>query len=82
MIKKLTNHTIYEVYNEWVAESILVDHKPTKKELYEIFRVEKWEIDLNRWFSVTQCATQDQFIEKYIHVEKVKKIYINDNRKK
>ena len=41
MLKLSNNHTIYEVWCEWTAESVFVDHKPTKEELEEI-RKKEW----------------------------------------
>ena len=35
-MKRITNHTIYEIWNEYTAESVYVDHKPTNKEVMEI----------------------------------------------
>lgn len=43
-MRKLKNkeHTLYEVWNEYHAESIFVDHKPTKAELIEICNLQQW----------------------------------------
>ena len=41
MIKLSNKHTVYEVWNELLGESVYVDHKPTKEELKEI-RKEEW----------------------------------------
>jgi len=35
-MKRITNHTIYEIWNEYTAESVFVDHKPSKEEVEEI----------------------------------------------
>jgi len=71
MLKKLKHHTIYEVWNEWAAESVFVDHKPTKKEL--------WELVLNTTISwstaFARCESVDDFISKYIHVKRETQIY-------
>ena len=37
-MKRTTNHNLYEVWCEYHAESVYVDHKPTKEELEEIRR--------------------------------------------
>jgi hypothetical protein len=41
MIKLTRKHNIYEVWCEHAAESVFIDHKPTKKELEEI-RIKNW----------------------------------------
>jgi hypothetical protein len=46
MIKKTKKHTIYEVWNEYLATSVFIDHKPTKNEFMKICYEEKW-IDRN-----------------------------------
>lgn len=38
MLKRTTKHTIYEVWSEWAAESVYVDHKPTKEEVDQIWK--------------------------------------------
>jgi hypothetical protein len=40
-MKKCKNHTIYEVWCEHAAESVFVDHKPTKEEVEEL-RIKNW----------------------------------------
>ena len=40
MLKLSKRHTIYEVWCVWTAESVFIDHKPTKEELEEIYRKE------------------------------------------
>jgi hypothetical protein len=42
MIKKTKIHSIYEIWNEYLAESVFVDHKPTKKEMMEVCYQESW----------------------------------------
>ena len=41
MLKLSRNHKIYEVWCEWTAESVFIDHKPSKEELEEI-RKKEW----------------------------------------
>ena len=60
-MKKTNKLGIWEVWNEYIAESVFVDHKPTKEEILEIFRLEEWGVD--SW------VDKDWFIETYIHVE-------------
>lgn len=38
MLKRITNHQIYEVWSEWEAESVFVDHKPSRKEVYYLWK--------------------------------------------
>jgi len=73
MIKRLTEHTIYEVWNEYVAESCFVDHKPTKQELIEICEKEKWIL-------VDVKYATNQYIKQYIFVEKIKRIYTTESQ--
>lgn len=70
MIKRLTKHTIYEVWNEYVAESVFVDHKPTKEEIKEIFHKE-WDID----DIFENKDNLQRYIKQYIHIDKLKPIY-------
>lgn len=42
MLTRTTDHDFYEVWNEWIADSVFVDHRPTKAELNEIHKTEKW----------------------------------------
>ena len=76
MIKRLTEHTIYEIWNELAADSCLVDHKPTKKELVEISKKEGW-LDLP--YRSEFYNDVNQFVKDYISVTKVKRIYTNLN---
>ena len=41
MLKLSKNHTIYEVWCAWAAETVYVDHKPTKEEIEEL-RKKNW----------------------------------------
>lgn len=36
LLKKTNKHSMWEVWSETMAESVYVDHRPTKKELEEI----------------------------------------------
>lgn len=47
-MKKITNHTIYEVWNDYTCENVFVDHLPSKEELLEIRKKEKWN-GTDRW---------------------------------
>jgi hypothetical protein len=38
MLKRITDHQIYEVWSEWAAESVYVDHKPSQKEVYYLWK--------------------------------------------
>jgi len=69
MVKRLTKHTIYEVWNEYVAESVFVDHKPSHEEVIDIVKKEKW---LRNYFDESKL---DWYIGQFIHVEKLEKIY-------
>ena len=55
-MKKSTKLGIWEVWNEGVAESVYVAHKPTDDDIREIIKKEKWP---------TPC-------DHYIHVSKLK----------
>lgn len=65
-MKRLTNHNIYEVWNEWAARSVFVDHKPTMDELMYIVDKECWCND---------PAQALQFIKKHIRVDKLTPMY-------
>lgn len=41
MLKLSKTHTLYEVWSEWAAESVYVDHKPTKEDVDQIWK-ENW----------------------------------------
>ena len=70
MIKHLTKHTIYEVWNEYAAESVYCDHKPTKEEIKEIC-LEQW--DIGNMFKSKDIL--QSYIDQYILVERLKPIY-------
>ena len=65
-MKLLKKHTIYEIYNEWMAECIYVDQKPTKKELEHIVE-DYWGSELIR--------SIPNFISLYIDVSKMDNLY-------
>ena len=65
-MKKNTKLGIWEVWNEYIAESVFVDHKPTKEEILELFRLEEWD---RIW---GDGVNKDAFIKKYVHVEQLK----------
>ena len=69
MVKRLTKHTIYEVWNEYVAESVFVDHKPSYEEVKDIVQKEKW---LRNYFDESKL---DWYTSQFVHVEKLEKIY-------
>ncbi len=41
LLKRTNKHTIYEVWCEWAADSVFVDHKPSKAEMEEL-RKKNW----------------------------------------
>ena len=47
MLKLKTDHEIYEVWCEWTAESVFIDHYPSEEELKEI-RLENWPSTANK----------------------------------
>jgi hypothetical protein len=42
MIKLSNKHTLYEIWNEYHAEMVFVDHKPNTEELLFICEKESW----------------------------------------
>ena len=72
IIKRAKNHTFYEVWNEWAAESVFFDHKPTKKELVELLEHEQWD---DQWLVRYSTKGKDAFMKEMLHVEKFKKLY-------
>jgi hypothetical protein len=73
MLKQTKKHTVYEVWNEYVAESVFIDHKPTKTEVKEL-------IEKNEWFKKWKDVTLSEFIRKHIIVERLEHFYITDPR--
>jgi hypothetical protein len=73
-MRRLTNkeHTFYEIWSEYHAESVFVDHKPTKIELLEISLHEQW-IGL-----LDSEEGQSHFINS-LRVEPLKPIYTNES---
>ena len=61
MLKLTKSHTIYEVFNQYAAESVYIDHRPTWEEMV-------WLVEFNDWLpSKWEVA---KFIREYIFVEK------------
>ena len=71
MLKLTKTHTLYEVWNEWAAESVFVDHKPTKDEVAFLVR--------KAWGTVFRgngnVLSLPEFIEKHVIVEKERHVY-------
>ena len=65
-MKKSNKLGIWKVWNEYITEreSVFIDHKPTKEEILEIFRLEGW--------GVASWVDKDWFVETYIHIEPLK----------
>jgi len=72
MVKRLTKHTIYEIWNEYLAESVFIDHKPTKAEIEAVCESEDWERSSHTGLD------GEAFVHRYIHVEKLKKLYTSE----
>ncbi len=71
MLRLTKNHTIFEVWNEWAAESVYVDHRPTWDEL--VFLVTKnWGTNFRQGDVVIPL---EEFIKKFIFVEKERHMY-------
>lgn len=70
MLKQTKKHTVYEVWNEWVAESVFIDHKPTKAEVRELFDL-NWEVNKD-------TDNVGRFIKKFVHVYLLEHFYITD----
>ena len=71
MLKLSKKHEIYEVWNEWAAESVFIDHKPSRAEVKEL-------IEKNEWFNKWKDMTLSAFIRKHIIVERLEHFYITD----
>jgi hypothetical protein len=74
MLKLSKKHEIYEVWNEWAAESVFVDHKPTKAEVLEL-------VELNDWYHHGIPSKKNYFIKRYIHVEQLEHFYTYDKHR-
>jgi len=70
MIKLTKKHTIYEVFNEWAAESVFCLHKPTQKEVEQIVAKEWGGSNLRN-----DELTFQEFILCHIIIEKEKHVY-------
>jgi hypothetical protein len=67
---KHRDHELYEIWNEYTAESVFFSGKPTKEELVEICEQE--------WSPMTEfgiCASPEEYIKKWIHVEPLHPVY-------
>ena len=77
MLKRTKNHTIFEIWNEWAAESVYIDHRPTWDEI--VFIVEK------EWGTVfrgnNQVLTTEEFIKKHVLVEQERHMYTTAKKK-
>lgn len=51
-MKKLKKHTLYEVYNEWKADSVLIDHKPTEEDIQDLIKSQGWSYEQRSYISV------------------------------
>lgn len=69
MLKLSKKHEVYEVWNEWAAESVFVDHKPNADEIKELVKKNNWNIIGHTGLCITL------FIRKYIHVERLQHFY-------
>lgn len=72
MLKLTKTHTFYEVWNEWAAESVYVDHKPTKAEVEFIVKKEWWA-DIFRGRGEVMSLTD--YIQMYVIVKKEAHVY-------
>ncbi len=73
IIKKLNNrdHDLYEICNEYNAESVFFSGKPTKEELVEVCKKEWWPLT-EFGFCV---STPKEYIKKWIVVEPLHHVY-------
>ena len=77
MLKLSKNHEVYEVWNEWVAESVFVDHKPTKDEVEQLVNLnwpDSWKMASKRVTGISD------FIKRFIHVERLDRFYVTNPR--
>lgn len=78
MLKLCKNHTFYEVWNEWAAESVYVDHKPTKDEIQFLVR-KVW----GDYFRINnEPMSICEFIRRYVVVNKERRVYTADDKRK
>ena len=71
MLNLLRKHKVYEVWNEWAAESAFIDHKPVKVEVMEL-------VEKNHWYPGEwrkDATSRVAFIKRYIHVKRLKPFY-------
>jgi formylmethanofuran dehydrogenase subunit E len=83
-MKKTFESNIWEVWNEYAADNVFVDHKPTQSELREIVKKEMWHTNLD---ILKDDDLIDDFIGKWVDVDRMK-VYtttsstVPDKRKK
>ena len=72
LTRKARNNNIWEIWNEWAAESVYFrGGKPNAAEVREIVENEwEWRADLGG-----TGKDIDEFIRKYIHVDKLPHVY-------
>ena len=65
----MREHNIWEIWNEWTAESVYFVGKPTKDQILEIV-VSEWGESVE-WTP----GTLDDYIRKNIHVDKLPHVF-------
>lgn len=69
---KFRDHGIYEIWNEYAAESVyFCSDKPTIEELVEICKREWWPMVKGDGY----ISTPEEYVEKWIHVEHLQHVY-------
>lgn len=64
-------HELYEIWNEYTAESVFFSGNPTKEQLLEVVEKEWWPL---REFGVRR-STPEEYIKKWVRVEPLKRVY-------
>ncbi len=71
VLLKKSDHQLYEIWNEYTAESVFFTSRPTWDELLEVVKRE--------WWPMTEgglCAsTPEEYIKKWILVEPLRHVY-------
>lgn len=68
VVKRVENPELWEVWNEFKAESVYTRFEPSKEDLQEICNVEGWEEELRyiHVFRDTHLYTKNEYLESYI----------------
>lgn len=65
------DHELYEIWNEYAAESVFFSGKPSKEEVIEIVLKEWWPMPKG----ILYVSSPEEYVKRWIHVEPLKHVY-------